>query len=88
MSDFAFDFIFEISKDKCFTNSREFRGYLWNKYGIRDKSFGTKLYIAINNYQVKKYGKSLNPRGYNYSVEEYKEIAQRRRSIKWVKKNR
>lgn len=72
MNDFTFNYIFEMSKDKFFTNATQFRYYLWNRYGIKEKEFGTKLYTAINKYQVKKYGRSINPQYVFYTKESEK----------------
>ena len=61
MNDFIFKFVFESEKDKPWSNSNVFRNYIKKKYNINNQSDGTKLYIAINKYQVKKYGGSMQP---------------------------
>lgn len=88
MNDFVFKFIFENSKDKAFINSTDFRRYLWKRYGIREKEIGTELYIAINKYQVKKYGRSINP-AYVWKTKEEERIkTQIGHSRKHARKNR
>ena len=79
MNDFVFKFIFESEKDKAFPNSRVFRMYIQKKYGIVDIFDGTKLYIAINKYQLKKYGRSVNPNDY---IDLTKETLQHKRDIR------
>ena len=64
MDDFIFNFIFEELKDKTFCNSKQFRVVIEKKYGIKDRALGTKLWVAISNYQIKKYGQSINPNLY------------------------
>lgn len=88
MDEFIFNYIFETSKDKEFINAIQFRHYLSSKYGINNKRLGTDLYIAINRYQVKKYGKSLNPMFVFYSKETEARIRANRNSIKQARKNR
>lgn len=61
MTDFAFNLIFQIEKDREIYNSKVFRHYIRKKYGVKDQEEGTNLYIAIIKYQVKKYGKSIQP---------------------------
>lgn len=73
MNDFVFNYIYEISKDKAFINATQFRHYLWCRYGIINKEFGTRLYTAINKYQIKKYGRSINPQ-YVFYAKETEEI--------------
>ena len=88
MNDFVFKFIFENTKDKAFNNSMQFRKYLWETYGIKEKELGTELYIAINKYQVKKYGRSINPI-FEYHTKETERIkTQINQSRKQQKKKR
>lgn len=61
MDDFLYNFIFSELKDRNFSNSQQFRMMLKKKYGINNRALGTKLYTAISNYQIKKYGQSVNP---------------------------
>lgn len=67
MDDFVFKYIFETEKDKPWSNSNWFRLYIRKKYNITNQEDGTKLYTAINRYQVKKYGGSIEPRFFFYS---------------------
>ena len=83
MNDFTFKYLFEISKDKAFVNSTQFRHHRANRYGINEREFGTRLYTAINNYQVKKYGRSINPQYVYYS----KETEERKRKNSNARKN-
>ena len=63
MNDFVFNYILNEIKDKTFSNTRQFRLYLLKKYKIDDtyRQDITRLWIAINKYQIKKYGRSINP---------------------------
>lgn len=61
MNDFVFRFIFENEKDKGWSNSRWFRTYIKKKYRITNQEDGTKLYVAINKYQIEKYGITIDP---------------------------
>lgn len=83
MDNFIFNFIFEELKDRTFCNSIQFRMLLEKKYGIKDRALGTKLWIAISNYQIKKYGQSINPNLYiDLSKETLRKKAHIRRSVK------
>ena len=64
MNDFIFNFIFNELKDRTFSSSTQFRIVLEKKYGIKDIETGTRLWIAISNYQIKKYGQSINPQNW------------------------
>lgn len=79
MDDFIFNFIFEELKDRTFCNSKQFRVVLEKKYGIKDRELGTKLWVAISNYQIKKYGQSINP---NLYIDLSKETLYRKAQIR------
>jgi hypothetical protein len=64
MNDFIFNFIFSELKDRTFSSSTQFRIVLEKKYGIKDRETGTRLWTAISNYQIKKYGQSINPQNW------------------------
>lgn len=64
MNDFIFNFIFNELKDRTFSSSTQFRIVLEKKYGIKDIEPGTRLWTAISNYQIKKYGQSINPQNW------------------------
>lgn len=61
MNEILFKYIFEKEKNKGWQNSKQFRGYIYKTYNLKNYQEGTELYIAINRYQVKKYGCSVNP---------------------------
>ena len=86
--EFQYNYIFEVSKEKAFRNSIQFRNYLATKYGITSKEIGTKLYTAIINYQVKKYGGSINPIYVFYSKETANKVRINSNSRKQARKNR
>ena len=64
MNDFIFNFIFSELKDRTFSSSTQFRIVLEKKYGVKDIETGTRLWTAISNYQIKKYGQSINPQNW------------------------
>ena len=83
MDDFIFNFIFEELKDRTFCNSKQFRVVIEKKYGIKDRALGTKLWVAISNYQIKKYGQSINPNLYiDLTKETLRKKAHIRRTVK------
>lgn len=85
MNDFIFNFIFAAEKNKPWSNSNVFRKYVIRKYGIVDVFDTTRLYIAINKYQVKKFGRSIQPHEIRYS-EEYLAKARTMRQEKYNRK--
>ena len=85
MNDFVFKFIFEKEKNKAWTNSSWFRFYLKNNYGITNQDDGTRLYIAINKYQVKKFGRTIDPK-FLYYKEDYINKARAIRSLRTKRK--
>ena len=85
MNDFVFNVIFEREKEKAWVNSYVFRVYLKRKYGILDRDIGSQLYIAINKYQVNKYGSSIQPHNIRYK-EDYLNYAKYLRQMKYRKK--
>lgn len=85
MNDFMFNYIFNNEKDKAFFNAKVFRIYLERTYGIKDIKMGTDLYIAINRYQVKKYGCSVNP---NDFIDLSKETLRRKAKIRMQSKRK
>lgn len=85
MNDFVFNYIFEQVKDRGFSNALQFRVYLFKKYGIDDRYRQdiTRLYVDINRYQVKKYGRSVNPNQYiDLSKETLRRKGKSRYSVK------
>ena len=88
MNDFIFNFIFEETKDKGFINATHFRSYILKKYGIKERETGTQLYTAINKYQIKKYGRSINPQHTFYTKESERIKSQRGYARKNARKNR
>ena len=60
MDRFIFDIIFNIEKDKPLISAKQFKGRVYKKYKIE---INNDLFVAINNYQIKKYGIPLgNPK--------------------------
>ena len=51
--------LFEIYKDKCLVNAETFKKEMRTKYKLNDKQ-QSELYTKIVNYQVKKYGQTLD----------------------------
>ena len=89
MDDFIFNFIFEELKDRTFCNSIQFRMLLEKKYGIKDKALGTRLWTAISNYQIKKYGQSINPQNWvDLSKETLRKKGKLRRDAKYQRLKR
>ena len=88
MNDFVFNYIFEETKDKGFINARHFRSYIQKKYGIKEQNIGTKLYTAINKYQINKYGRLINPQHTFYTKESERIKTQRENARKQARKNR
>lgn len=83
MNEIIFKYIFTKEKDKGWQNSTQFKGYLYKTYNIKDNQEGTRLYIAINKYQVKKYGGSVNPDLYiDLSKETLKKKALIRKAVR------
>lgn len=58
MDSFNKELIYELEKDNPYNNSKEFRTKITKKYGTIDNL--TNLYAKIRNYQIDKYGKTLN----------------------------
>lgn len=88
MDEFMFNFIFSELKDRTFSSAIQFRALLKKKYGIEDTALGTKLWVAISNYQIKKYGQSINPELWiDFSKEELRRKGKiRRASIHRIKR--
>lgn len=78
--------LFEIYKDSSEINSKEFRDRLRNKH--KDINF-SDVYTKINNYQIKKYGQTLDYRVYKLGREDYirlgANIRKSRKSKGWKK---
>lgn len=55
--------LFEFYKDKCIGNSEIFRKEVTSKYKLTDDEV-TELYRNIVNYQIKKYGATLDGKYY------------------------
>lgn len=87
MNDFIFNYIFNKEKDKSWLNANVFRGYVRRKYKIKDFAFGTRIYTAINRYQVKRYGRSLQTNDVR-TREEYIRIGAKMRQIKYDRKRK
>lgn len=84
MDEFMFNFIFSELKDRTFSSAGQFRILLEKKYGIKDRQLGTRLWVAISNYQIKKYGQSINPNLWvDLSKEELRRKGNLRRTIKY-----
>lgn len=87
MNEIVFKYIYEKEKNKGWQNSRQFRGYIYKTYNIKDSKIGTDLYIAINRYQIKKYGCSVSPDLYiDLSKETLRRKALIRRAIRQERK--
>ena len=56
MDRFIFDIIFNIEKDQPLISAKQFKGRVYKKYKIE---INNDLFVAINNYQIKKYGSQL-----------------------------
>ena len=71
---FLEEFIFQKNKDKGFRNAEEFKGTILRGFKNVDVS---KIYIKIVNYQVKKYGQTLN--GFDdYTTQKQRELRKKR----------
>ena len=69
--EFIENIIFENEKDNAFGNSNYFYKKLNVRYNIRATAKDySELYKRIINYQIKKYGRSLNPRERMYTLED------------------
>ena len=89
MNDFIFNFIFNELKDRTFSSSTQFRIVLEKKYGIKDIETGTRLWTTISNYQIKKYGQSINPQNWvDLSKETLRRKGRQRRAELHRKKRR
>ena len=53
MNRFIFDIIFNIEKDKPLLSAKQFKARIYKKYKLE---INNDLFVAINNYQIKKYG--------------------------------
>lgn len=68
MNRFIFDFIFNTEKDKPLLSAKQFKAKIYKQYKLE---IDNELYVAINNYQIKKYGSPLeNPRRCGISYQE------------------
>ena len=84
MNDFIFNFIFENEKETFWTNANIFRSRIRRKYGIVSPKDETRLYIAINQYQVKKYGHSVQPQ----NIRTKEDYLQRARTVRQARYDR
>ena len=74
MNEFIENIIFENEKDKGFKNSYEFYKLLLSKYKIGKKI--PDLYKRIINYQIERYGQSLDYVDKSFTYNEIKRINQ------------
>ena len=66
MDNFMFNYIFYTEKDQPLLSAKQFKAKIYKKYRLE---INNELFVAINNYQIKKYGSPLeNPKrfGVNY----------------------
>ena len=78
---FIEEIIFQRNKDKRFRNAEEFKGTILKNFKNVDVS---KIYVKIVNYQIKKYGQTLN--GFDdYTTQKQKELRKKREDYASIK---
>ena len=87
-NEFIDELIFTECKDICFKNAKKFYDHVFKRYRIKEKK--VDIYKRIINYQIKKYGMSLNEcnKVIIPSKEELRKLAVNMRNIKYQKRNR
>lgn len=85
MSNFINEYVFNLEKDKAFNNSNEFYKMIKDKYKMERSP---ELYRRIINYQIKKYGSTLESYVDLHSTSELIKMGQKSRKRLYFRKKR